>query len=77
LFSVVSLLYAGMPGRESVGPAVTYRGKVGLSFSDAITVVRRQLWLDGVFEAQGQSEVFQKLPKPLRSLLLSALAPAA
>lgn len=77
LFSVVSLLYSGMPGRESVGPAVTYRGKVGISFSDAITVVRRQLWLDGVFEAHGPSEAFQKLPQPLRSLLLSALAPAA
>jgi DDE superfamily endonuclease len=77
LFSVVSLLYAGMPGRESVGPGVTYRGKVGISFSDAITVVRRQLWLDGVFEAHGQSEAFQKLPQPLRSLVLSALAPAA
>lgn len=77
LFSVVSLLYAEMPGRESIGPAVTYRGKVGISFSDAITVVRRQLWREGVFEAHGQSEVFQKLPEPLRSLLLSALAPAA
>lgn len=77
LFSVVSVLYAGMPGRESIGAAVTYRGKVGISFSDAITVVRRQLWREGVFEAHGQSEVFQKLPEPLRSLLLSALAPAA
>jgi DDE superfamily endonuclease len=77
LFSVVSLLYAEMPERESVGPVVTYRGKVGISFSDAITVVRRQLWREGVFEAHGQSKVFQKLPKPLQSLLLSALAPAA
>jgi hypothetical protein len=77
LFSVVSLLYAEMPGRESIGAAVTYRGKVGISFSDAITVVRRQLWREGVFEAHGQSGVFQKLPEPLRSLLLSALAPAA
>jgi hypothetical protein len=77
LFSVVSLLYAEMPGRESVGPVVTYRGKVGIAFSDAITVVRRQLWREGVFEAHGQSELCQKLPEPLRSLLLSALAPAA
>jgi hypothetical protein len=77
VFSVVSLLYAAIPGRESIGPAVTYRGKVGITFSDAITIVRRQLWREGVFEAQGQSAVFQKLPEPLRSLLLSALAPAA
>jgi hypothetical protein len=77
LFSVVSLLYAEMPERESIGPAVTYRGKVGISFSDAITVVRRRLWREGVLEAHGQSEVFQKLPKPLQLLLLSALAPAA
>ena len=77
LFSVVSLLYAGMPGRESAGPAMTYRGKVGISFSDAITVVRRQLWREGVFEAHGQSGVFQKLPEEFQSLLLSALAPAA
>jgi hypothetical protein len=77
LYSVVSLLYAAVPGRESIGPVVTYRGKVGIAFSDAITVVRRQLWREGVFEAHGQSGVFQKLPEPLRSLLLSALAPAA
>jgi hypothetical protein len=77
LFSVVSLLYAGMPGRESLGPAVTYRGKVGISFSDAITVVRRQLWREGVLEAHGQGGLFENLPEPIRSLLLAALAPAA
>ncbi|MBV8071908.1 MAG: transposase [Acidobacteriaceae bacterium] len=77
LYSVVSLLYASIPGREALGPAVTYRGKVGITFSDAITVVRRELWREGVFEAHGQSGVFQKLPEPIQSLLMTMLAPAA
>ena len=57
--------------------AVTYRGKTEVAFSDAITAVRRRLWLEGVFQSHGQAEVFQNLPRPFQAVLLAALAPAA
>ena len=77
LYSVVALLYAALPAGADQPGAVTYRGKTEVTFSDAITAVRRQLWLEGVFESHGQTEVFQKLPRPFQVIWLAALAPAA
>jgi hypothetical protein len=77
LYSVVALLYAALPAGTDRSGAVTYRGKTEVAFSDAITAVRRQLWLEGVFESHGQAEVFENLPRPFRAILLAALAPAA
>src|SRR6516165_4446671 len=48
-----------------------------VTFSDAIGVVRRRLWREGVFESHGQTEVFENLPLALRGVILAALAPAA
>ncbi len=56
---------------------VKYHGKAAVAFSDAISVVRRQLWLEGVFESHGQTEAFRNLPRPLQAVILAALAPAA
>ena len=77
LFSVVALLYAELPVEKTAEGAVSYRGKSEVTFSDAISVVRRRLWLEGVFESHGQTEVFENLPRVLRAVLLTALAPAA
>ena len=56
---------------------MSYRGKAAVTFSDAISVVRRRLWLEGVFESHGQTEAFRNLPRPLQAVILAALAPAA
>jgi hypothetical protein len=77
LYSVVALLYAALPAGTGQAGAVSYRGKTEVAFSDAITAVRRQLWLEGVFESHGQTEGFRKLPRPFQAVLLAALAPAA
>jgi DDE superfamily endonuclease/Archaeal putative transposase ISC1217 len=77
LYSVVALLYSALPAGTDHPGAVTYRGKTEVAFSDAITAVRRQLWLEGVFESHGQTEVFENLPRPFQAVLLAALAPAA
>lgn len=77
LFTVVSLLYATLPGHDAEGGAVTYRGKTGVTFSDASTAVRRQLWVEGVFESHGYTDAFQKLPRPFQAVVLAALSPAA
>jgi hypothetical protein len=77
LYSVVALLYAAPPAGATAEGAVKYRGKAEVTFSDAISVVRRRLWLEGVFESHGQTEVFENLPLVLREVILAALAPAA
>jgi hypothetical protein len=77
LYSVVVLLYAALPVGTDQPGAVRYRGKTEVAFSDAITAVRRQLWLEGVFQSHGQTEVFENLPRPFQAILLAALAPAA
>ena len=77
LYSVVALLYAALPAEATAEGAVTYRGKAEVTFSDAISVVRRRLWREGVFESHGQTEVFENLPLALRGVILAALAPAA
>ncbi len=77
LFSVVALLYSQLPAEATAARGVSYRGKTEVTFSDAITAVRRQLWREGIIESHGQTEVFQKLPRRFQALLLAALAPAA
>ena len=59
LYSVVALLYAELPAEATAEATVSYRGKAAVTFSDAISVVRRQLWLEGVFESHGQTEAFE------------------
>jgi hypothetical protein len=77
LFSVVALLYERLRGRGHATAEVWWSGKSEATFSDAITTVRRWLWVDWVFANHGQGDAFSKLPRPLRESLLSALAHAA
>jgi DDE superfamily endonuclease len=77
LYAVAALLYAELPAETTAGATVNYRGKAAVTFSDAISAVRRQLWLEGVFESHGQTEAFRNLPRPLQAVILAALAPAA
>jgi hypothetical protein len=77
LYSVVACLYSQLPPRYSRERAVLWPGKEVVTFSDAITAVRRWLWLEWVFAIPGYKPAFEKLSRPFRSLLLHALAPAA
>lgn len=76
LYSVVALLYEQLP-EEKQGTAVDWEGKHTVTFSDAISSVRRWLWTDYVFAKDGHAAAFEKIPLPLRQTLLYALAPAA
>jgi len=75
LYSVVALLYQALPAAKRTG-GVRWPGKEGLTFSDALTAVRRWRWADGVLTQAGAAAAVQKLPEPVQDLLLSALAPA-
>jgi hypothetical protein len=75
LYTIVVLLYAALPSRWRRERATIRPGKVEVTFSDAITAVRRRLWLGWVFAAPGPAGAARRLPAGLRRILLNALAP--
>jgi hypothetical protein len=77
LYTLVACLYSQLPRRYARVRAVDWPGKTDVTFSDAITAVRRWLWVEWVFAIPGFKPAFAKLARPFRSLLLHALAPAA
>jgi hypothetical protein len=76
LYSVVAILFCALPESKRVG-AVTWPGKATVTFSDALCAVRRWLWAEAVLPQAGDGTALQKLPEPIRELLLTTLAPAA
>ncbi|MBA4066590.1 MAG: hypothetical protein C0501_23370 [Isosphaera sp.] len=76
LYSVVAVLFHALPGSKRTG-AVTWPGKATVTFSDALCAVRRWLWAEAVLPQAGDGNALQKLPEPIRELLLTTLAPAA
>lgn len=77
LYSVVALMYWLLPQADQEQGTVDWEGKQTVTFSDAITAVRRWLWTHWVFPRSGHASAFEKLPQAFRQLLLYALAPAA
>jgi hypothetical protein len=76
LYSAAALLYDRLPRRKRAG-AVEWPGKAAVTFSDALTAVRRWLWAEAVLPHAGAGTAVQELPEPVRELLFSALATAA
>ena len=76
LYSVVALLFVALPEQER-RVSVQWPGKAVVTFSDALTAVRRWLWSEWVFPQAAGATPVQQLPEPLRTLVFSALAPAA
>jgi hypothetical protein len=77
LYSVVALLYEQLPDEAQEQGGVDWDGKRVVTFSDAISAVRRWLWGNWVFHKAGHDDAFAKIPEPVRQVLLYALAPAA
>ena len=77
LYTVVAWLYAELPGRWSRARLVDWPGKRDVTFSDAITSVRRWLWVEWVLTIPGHRGGFPKLAPGLRQILLTGLAQAA
>ena len=75
LYTVVALLFDALPESKRTG-AVAWPGKSTVTFSDALCAVRRWLWDEAVLPQAGEGTALQKLPPPVRELLLATLAPA-
>jgi hypothetical protein len=76
LYTLVAWLYAEAPARYRRDRLVEWPGKPEVTFSDAITAVRRWLWVEWVFGRPGHRAAFQKLGGGLRRIVLNGLAPA-
>ena len=74
LYSVVALVYQQLPAAER-GSVITWPGKQGVTFSDALACVRRWLWREWVFRQAGGDDLLEKLPPTLKEALFTALAP--
>jgi hypothetical protein len=77
LYSVVVCLYLLTPEKYRAKGGVRWSGKEEVTFSDAISVVRKWLWVEWVFASAGQKQTFENLPEEFQGLLLGGLAPAA
>jgi hypothetical protein len=75
-YTVVAVLSHALPAEGRTG-GIEWPGKAVVTFSDALAAVRRWLWTEWVLPQAGEAEGVQKLPEPLRELVLRALAPAA
>ena len=76
LYSIVALLFHKLPKTRRLG-GISWPGKTTVTFSDALTGIRRWLWAEGIFRQAGMQGTIEKLPKRVRELLLTTLAPAA
>jgi hypothetical protein len=72
---VIAVLYHVLPEASRSG-TVSWPGKQTVTFTDALTAVRRQIWVTGVFREAGIDGEIEKLPANVRELLLCGLAPA-
>jgi hypothetical protein len=77
LYSLVAVLYTQLPRKYARVRVVDWPGKQAVTFSDAITAVRRWLWQEWVLAIPGHRQAFSKLTRPFRQILLNGLAPAA
>jgi hypothetical protein len=76
LYTATAVLYAALPEAKRCG-AIAWPGKQAVTFSDALTAVRRWLWAEGVFSQAPGGAALKKLPASLREILFAALAPTA
>ena len=75
LYTAVAVLFHALPERKRTG-VVSWAGKKTVTFSDALTAVRRWIWAEGVFPQAEIAGAITELPAKGRELLLSGLAPA-
>ena len=72
--TVVAVLVHAPPDGKRAG-RVRWAGEGTVTFSDALTAVRRCLWADGVFPQAGAGTAVAELPADVRELPPTALSP--
>lgn len=77
LYTLVALWFAELPESRR-RPVVPWIGsaKSGLTFSDALTLVRREIWRFWILESPTHSTAFRKLTTPEKRVLLELVTQA-
>lgn len=78
LYTLTALWFSELPKRDRQQPTTAWIGttKKTLTFSDAITLVRRQIWQFWILESPAHTAVFQKLTTQEKRTLINLLAQA-
>jgi hypothetical protein len=76
LYTLIAVIYAELPRKWQAERVIVGGKKTGVTFSDAITAVRRWLWAEWIFATPNHNEAFKKIPPRLRAALLTSLAPS-
>jgi hypothetical protein len=78
LYTLVALWFSELPAKERQEPAVAWIGskKEALTFSDAMTLVRRHIWRWWVLESPRHVAAFQKLTAKEKRTLLELVTQA-
>lgn len=77
LYSLVATLFAQLPEARQKSGTVQWAGKQTVTFSDAISAVRRWIWQDWILSTPRFGASFKNLPRIVRETVLSAMTPAA
>jgi hypothetical protein len=73
LYTVVALWYAMLPAADRTQLAVAWRGKSTIAFSDAITLVRRDLWCHWIFTHPAYRAVVKKMSSVRKHQLIQTI----
>jgi hypothetical protein len=78
LYTIVALWFSELPEKERRAPVVPWTGTVKqtITFSDAITLVRRHIWRFWVLESPRYAVTFQKLTPRERHQLVDVITQA-
>ncbi len=77
LYTIVAVAYATMRGRHPIAGPITWQGKATITFSDALTYLRRRIWREWISRWLASADGVEKLPTQIEEILLTSLATAA
>ncbi len=73
LYTLVVLWWAALPESDRQDVAPTWAGKQTVTFSDAMTLVRRDLWRRWLFETPAFKAIVRQMTPQQKNLILNAV----
>ena len=74
MMSIIVLLFLNLP-EEKQKPAIFWKGKDVITFTDMLMIVRREIWIQWIFKNPLSSKGFRKVDPKFMESLLYGLAP--
>ena len=74
MMSIIVLLFLNLP-EEKQKPAIFWKGKEVITFTDMLTIVRREIWIQWIFKNPMSPKGFWKVNTKSMEFLINGLAP--